>query len=146
MKFNCSTIINAPLEKVAAGFISEEIMKESQEGFISKEYLNGVPWDAGSTSKLLYKNLELSETILINKLPAEFKALYEHKNMVNTMHCTFTAIDASTTQLVQVIHYSEFIGFLPKLMSRLFPGMFRKQVQKWLDKFKEAVEKKQDIQ
>lgn len=141
MKFRCSTIINASIARVADGFTSEEIMKQSQDGFLRKEQLTGEPWTAGSTSKLYYKNLELKETILSNTLPAAFEALYEHKHMVNTMHCTFTAIDTSTTQLVQEIHYTSFSGFIPKIMASLFPGLFKKQVQKWLDKFKTALEK-----
>lgn len=141
MKFTCTTKINVSRDKVATLFTKEEILKESQQGFIKKELLEGEPWKDGSTSKLYYKNMELTETILQNKLPEEFRALYEHKDMVNTMHCTFTVLSKDTTQLDQEIHYTEFRGFMPKIMSTLFPGLFKKQVQKWLEKFKEVVEK-----
>ncbi|MBT8185783.1 MAG: SRPBCC family protein [Eudoraea sp.] len=143
MKFSCTTIINASQDKVLACFLSEEVMKESQQGFLRKESLEGTPWEKGSTATLYYKNMELKETILINNLPSEFKGLYEHKNMVNTMHCFFIPVDASTTRVEQQIHYTEFRGFVPKMMARMFPGLFRKQVQKWLDCFKDVVEKKQ---
>lgn len=35
-------------------------------------------------------------------------------------------------------------GIMPKLMAKLFPGMFKKQSQKWMDQFKEFVEKRGD--
>ncbi|MEX0288264.1 MAG: hypothetical protein AB3N14_04065 [Flavobacteriaceae bacterium] len=115
-------------------------MKKSQDGFQSKELLEGGAWEVGSKSKMNYKNLELIETILINKLPQEFIGLYEHKHMVNTMYCKFTALDDNLTQLDQEIHYTQFNGFIPKVMAKLFPGMFKRQVQKWLDQFKTVVE------
>jgi len=141
MKFTCTTVIDAPVSKVVTLYTDPESMKESQDGFIRKENLEGPPWEVGSKSRIIYEKLELVETILISDLPAEFKALYEHKHMVNTMYCKFTALDNATTRFDQEIHYTKFIGFIPKLMARLFPGLFKKQVQKWLDKFKIFVEK-----
>lgn len=142
MKFRCSTEINAHIDGVVSCFTKEDVMKESQDGFIRKEQLEGTPWAVGSKSRMYYKNLELTETVLINELPSQFKALYEHKHMVNSMHCTFSAISETKTRLDQEIHYTEFRGFVPKVMAKLFPSLFKKQVQKWLDQFKDVVEKR----
>lgn len=111
-----------------------------QDGFKRIEPISGVPGTIGATSRLHYERLSLMETIIRNELPEEFKAKYEHKHMVSTMSCRFQAVDEVTTRLEQEIHYTQFNGFLPKVMARLFPGMFRKQVQKWLDQFKHFAE------
>ncbi|MEP3210706.1 MAG: SRPBCC family protein [Maribacter sp.] len=141
MRFTCHTDINAPIDKVVELFENPDNLKEWQDGFLSFVPLSGTPGEVGSKSKLTYEKLELVETIIRNQLPEEFKANYEHKHMVNTMSCRFKKIDSNKTRLEQEIHYIKFNGFVIKLMAKLFPGMFKKQVQKWLDQFKAFVEK-----
>lgn len=141
MRFTCHTDINAPMDRVIELFENPDYLKKWQDGFLSFEPLSGTPGEVGSKSKLIYEKLELIETIIRNELPEEFKANYEHKHMVNTMSCKFKKVDANTTRLEQEIHYVKFNGFVIKLMAKLFPGMFKKQVQKWLDQFKAFVEK-----
>lgn len=141
MRFTCHTDIKAPLQTVVDLFKNPDHLKHWQDGFVTIEPISGVPGTVGAISKLNYKKLSLIETIIRNELPEEFMANYEHKHMVNTMSCRFKAIDTRTTRLEQEIHYTQFNGFLPKLLAKLFPGMFRKQVQKWLDQFKNFVEK-----
>ncbi len=140
MKFTCHADINVPIHTVIALFENPINWKEWQDGFISIEPIGGIPGEVGSKSKLTYDELELIETIIRNELPEEFKATYEHKHMVNTMSCKFMKIDPNITQFEQEIHYTKFNGSLPKLMARLFPGMFKKQVQKWLNLFKTFAE------
>ncbi len=141
MQFTCHTDINAPMHIVIALFENPDNLKEWQDGFISIEPISGTPGEVGATAKLRYEKLELIETILRNELPKEFKANYEHKHMVNTMSCKFIKMDTGVTRLEQEIHYTKFNGFLPKLLVKLFPGIFKKQVQKWLNQFKTFVEK-----
>lgn len=141
MRFTCYTDIKAPIQIVVDLFKNPDNLKHWQDGFKSIEYISGAPGAEGSISKLSYDRLSLVETIIRNELPEEFKANYEHKHMVNTMSCRFKVIDVGTTRLEQEIHYTQFNGFLPKVLAKLFPGMFRKQVQKWLDQFKYFVEK-----
>jgi len=121
-------------------FENPDNLKEWQDGFISIESISGTHGEIGAKSKLIYEKLELIETILRNELPEEFKATYEHKHMVNTMSCRFKKIDSNMTRFEQEIHYTKFNGFVIKLMVKLFPRMFKKQVQKWLDQFKAFVE------
>ena len=52
------------------------------------------------------------------------------------MKVTLKAIDETNTLLTTKIEYTKFIGLFPKILAMVFPGMFRKQVQKWLEKFK----------
>lgn len=141
MKFSCHIDINLPIHLVIKIFENPKNLKEWQDGFRSITPISGIPGEVGSKSKLTYDKLELIETILRNELPEEFKAKYEHKHMVNTMSCKFKEIEPHITRLEQEIHYTEFNGFLPKLMAKLFPGMFKKQVQKWLHQFKTFAEK-----
>jgi len=142
MKFICHTDINAPLHKVIELFENPDNLKEWQDGFKSLEPIRGAPGEVGAKSKLTYEKLELVETIIRNELPEEFKANYEHKHMTNTMSCKFTKIESNKTRFEQEIEYTQFNGFLPKLIAKLFPGMFKKQVQKWLNQFKVFAEKK----
>ncbi len=141
MKFTCHTDIKAPLQTVIALFENPDNLKEWQDGFVSIEPISGPPGEIGSKSKLTYEKLELIETILRNDLPEEFKANYEHKHMTNTMSCRFKKVDSNVTRFEQEIQYTKFNGFVIKLIAKLFPRMFKKQVQKWLDQFKAFIEK-----
>ena len=140
MKFTCHTTINAPLQTVIEMFENPDNLKEWQDGFLRIDPISGTPGEVGSKSKLTYEKLELIETILRNELPEEFKANYEHKHMINTMSCRFKKIAPNRTIFEQEIQYTKFNGFAIKLMAKLFPGMFKKQVQKWIDQFKVFVE------
>nr|WP_321222714.1 SRPBCC family protein [uncultured Psychroserpens sp.] len=140
MKFSCEIIIDAPIDHVAKVFLNPDSLKHFQDGFISKQLIFGTEGKVGATSKLVYKNLELKETILLNNLPTKFKGLYEHKHMTNTMTVLFNAISSHKTQYISQIEYTKFNGLLIKLMASLFPGMFRKQVYKWMKQFKSYVE------
>ncbi|MCF7559969.1 SRPBCC family protein [Sabulilitoribacter multivorans] len=141
MKFVCHISINKPIEEVVKQFENPEALKQSQKDFVRIEHLSGNKREAGAKSKLVYKKFDLFETIIHNNLPEEFYAKYEHKNMTNTMRNTFVAVNAHETKMVTEIHYSELRGFVIKLFAKLFPGMFKKQVDKWLVKFKSFVEK-----
>ncbi len=141
MKFTCTVDINCDRAKVVEIFSNPDNLKHFQEGFKSKEHLKGVPFENGSTAKLTYEKLELIETILENNLPDSFKALYEHKHMTNTMKVSFQDLGNNKTHYISEIHYTKFNGFLIKLMAKIFPGMFRKQVLKWMHLLKDYCEK-----
>ncbi len=140
MKFLCSAIVNLPIDKVVELYINPDNLKHWQDGFISFEHISGDPGAVGSKSKLLYtigkRQMELIETIRVNDLPEEFSATYAAKSMVNNMTTNFTALSDNKTRYDMHIDYTKFNGILPKLMSILMPGMFKKQSQKWLDQFK----------
>lgn len=141
MKFTCSININKPKLDVVKHFEDPEALKQSQKGFQSIDHLSGNKGEAGAKSKLIYDKFEMIETIIENKLPNTFEAQYDHKNMSNTMHTEFVAINDHETKLTTIIEYTRFTGFIINVMARLFPSMFRKQVDKWLVKFKYYVEK-----
>ena len=144
MKFSCITEIDAPIEKVAALFDNPDNLKYWQEGYQGTELISGKAGEVGAKSKitLLFrgKHLILIETIQVRDLPHEVKALYEHEHMVNTAANRFYRIDHNRTKHETEVHYTRFIGIMPKLMSLLMPSMFRKQVQLTLDRFKAFAE------
>lgn len=142
MKFVCSISINKPINEVVKHFEDPEALKQSQEGFIRMEHLSGNEGEAGAKSKLVYKKFDLIETIIHNTLPNEFYAKYEHKSMINTMRSNFNALGKNETKLTTEIEYTQFKGFFIKLIAKFFPNMFKKQVDKWLIKFKAYCENK----
>lgn len=140
MKFSCSTTISKPIKEVTDSFLDPESMKHSHEGFIGKELISGIPNEVGAKYKLIYKKFEMTETVTNNNLPHSFSGLYEHKHMTNTMNSTFKAISENETKFSVDIEYIKFNGFVIKVMAKLFPGMFKKQGDKWLRRFKAYVE------
>lgn len=144
MKFTCFVDINLPRERVVELFDNPDNIPKWQDGFQGFKHLNGEPGTPGAQSMIYYqqgkRTMELLETIIVGNLPEEFTAKYEHKHMTNTMQVLFTSLDAQTTRYTSNIEYTKFNGFLPKLMAFLFPSMFKKQVQKWLDQFKTFAE------
>ena len=146
MKFTCTVDVKLPIEKTIALWSDPRNLKEWQDGFISLSHLSGEEGKPGAKSRLLYKmgkrEMELIETIQVANLPSEFIALYEHKHMTNLMRNSFTEISPGITRWTSEINYIKFNGFIPRIMSFLMPGMFKKQAQKWFDQFKEFAEKK----
>jgi hypothetical protein len=147
MKFQGSKIINKPRDVVTKYFSDPKYLGEYQDGFIKKELLEGNPGETGSISKMYYKygkmDMILTETITNNNLPETFEGFYHHKHMDNTMKCNFTAMDENTTNYEYEIDYIRMNWIMPRLMAILFPGIYRKQGEKWMQQFKEFVEKQE---
>ena len=145
MKFTCRVIIDRPIGPVIEKFEDTNSLGEWQDGFVSFVHLNGDRGAVGSTSSMRYKvrNREISiiETILVNNLPEEFMGRYVAKEMTNTMRNLFTEVEENSTQWEAHVEYTKVNGLIPKLMMKLMPGMFKKQVQKWMDQFKAFVER-----
>jgi uncharacterized membrane protein len=144
LKFNCDIEVDSPVERVAELWADPENLQYWQEGFLSIEHLSGEKGQAGAKSKMRYlmrnKEMDLFETILNNGLPREFKGQYDHEMMSNTMLTRFTETESGGTLYWSEFHYTEMKGFTMKLMARLFPSMFKKQVMKWMVNFKNHVE------
>lgn len=140
MKFQCVIDVNCPKEQVVDLFKDPNLLKHYQEGFISKELLSGHRGKEGAVSLLKYQQgstvMELTETITENNLPNSYKAFYHHKNMDNTILCRFEALSPDSTRYLTDVEYTAFRGFVPKMMSLIFPGFFKKQVERWLQNFK----------
>jgi uncharacterized membrane protein len=145
MKFTCTVIIEKPINQVVEFFINPDNLKEYQDGFLGKELVSGKPAQVGTVSKIFYqqgkRKMEITETVTSNNLPHEFSGFYHHIHMDNTMTNRFTSLSENRTQYDAEIEYTVLRGFMVKTVAFLFPRMFKKQVQKWLDQFKEFAEK-----
>ena len=145
MKISGSIHINKPKEQVAGLFADPNNLKHYQDGFIRKVLVSGQAGQDDAVSKMYYKygrnEMELTETITANRLPDSFEAFYHHKHMDNTMKCTFEWLGTNETRYNYEIEYTRINWFMPKLMAILFPGVYRKQVEKWMKQFKEFAEK-----
>lgn len=144
MKYTCTTIIDLPLNKVIELWKDESKFAAWQDGFESIELLSGTPNKKGAKSSIVLTSkrgkIELLETILESNLPHEKTALYEHKHMTNTQTTRFKELGDNRTQYLSEVEYTQFNGFMIKLMARMFPGKFKEQSQKWLNQFKEFAE------
>ncbi|NNC83684.1 MAG: SRPBCC family protein [Flavobacteriales bacterium] len=144
LKFICETNIDAPRDKVVALWSDPDNLKHWQEGFLGIEHLTGERGATGSTSRMRYlmgKNeMELHETIVKNDLPDEFIGEYVHEKMSNRLTTRFTDLGDGRTAYWSEVHYTELHGFMVQMMARLFPGVFKKQVMKWILNFKKFVE------
>lgn len=145
MKYTCTININSNINKVVELWQNEDHFAVWQDGFVKIDPVSGEPGTAGAKSKILFqqgkRKMELLETIITNDLPREKTALYEHIHMTNLQTTRFEALENNETCYISEVEYTKFVGLVPKLMARFFPGVFKKQSQKWMKQFKEFVEK-----
>lgn len=144
MKFSGSLYINKPYELVAKLFADPEYAGKYQDGFVKKELLEGDEGQDGSVSMIYYnygsRGMQLKETITKNNVPHSFEAFYHHEHMDNTMVCKFIPDEDGGTRLEYEYEYTRVSWIRPKLMTILFPGVFKKQGDKWMSQFKIFVE------
>ncbi len=140
MKYTCSIEIDLPLDLVSALWSDESNFHHWQDGYLSTDLLEGSKNTVGAKSRITLlqgrRKIELTETILTNELPFEKAALYEHVHMTNTQVTRFEELTQNKTLYTSIVEYTKFNGFIPKLIAKLFPGMFKKQSQKWMNQFK----------
>lgn len=141
MKFICSTVVNQPIEKTVSLWQDELNFAHWQDGFQSIRFIEGEKHAVDSVREIRLQQgkneMLLTETVLENKLPEKWKSFVHHKHMDNTQTVSFQSIDNNKTSISSEIEYTEFRHFMPQIMAKLFPSMFKKQVQKWLDQFSE---------
>lgn len=133
--------IKTSVDTVLNHFFSKDCMKHCHKGFVDKQLLTGELNATGSTNKLIYTKFEMIEIIVKNNLPERFFAQYEHAHVSNTMLIKLQAVTDTTTELYCEVEYTAFKGFMVKWMAKLFPKVFKKQIDEWLIRFKNYVEK-----
>ncbi len=136
--------IDQTRDVVVALFANPENLKHYQDGFISKTTTLGEPGQTGAQAVMNYQHgnhkMELTETITDNSLPDSFEAHYHHKSMDNTMLCRFEDLGGGMTRYHYAYEYTRIDWVMPKLISILFPSMYKKPAEKWLAQFKSFVE------
>ena len=140
MKFSNSVEINAPVEHVIEVFTVPENKRYWHDDFVSQELIEGQPGQPGSVSRLKFKTFDLLETIHTNNLPTEYSAEYLTEGICwNSFDVNFQEIGHHQTRYEAHIEY-RFLGFFIKIIAFVMPGMFKKQVQISMDKFKAYAE------
>lgn len=143
MKYTNEIVINADRATVVELFDNPDNMSQWQPGFVSFEHLSGESRQPGAKSKLTYKmgkrKIEMIETVAERNLPETFSGTYEAKNVWNEVQNHFEELPDGKTKLWSESEF-KLSGFM-KVMGWLMPGAFRKQSQKYLEYFKEFVEK-----
>ncbi|MGZ5283406.1 MAG: SRPBCC family protein [Bacteroidia bacterium] len=142
MKFTVETEINQPVEKVVKLFDNPENMKHWQPGLISFETISGTPGQPGAKARLKYKmgkrEIEMIETITVNKLPEEFSGTYDAQGVHNIVKNYFIPLGPNKTKYVNYNEF-QFKGFM-KIIAFLMPGAFKKQSKRFLEDFKKFAE------
>lgn len=138
MKFMQSVDINKPLSEVIEFFSNRSNRRYWMGGFVSSVLLSGDEGQPGAKSKMEFmvgnKKIEITETILINKLPEEFTCTYESQGVFNTVKCMFAEISETTTDFCTVQEF-QLKGLL-KIIAFFMPGTLKKQSIKYLIEFK----------
>ena len=146
MKFLFSAEINAPVQKTFELFLNKDHLKEWQKELISYEPISGISGEVGAVTRLSYKTVTIFETITYKNIPHEIRGMYDHKRgsktiMIHNASNRFSLIGENKTLFELEMLDVEFVGFLPKLLSKLMGGMFEKYHQNEVDQFKVFAEK-----
>jgi hypothetical protein len=146
MKFIFSSEINVPIKKAFELFLNKDNLKEWQKELISYENLSGVSGEVGAVTKMNYKSVTIFETITFKNIPYEIRGVYEHKAgkktiMVHNTSNRFSLVGENKTLFELEMQDVKFVGFLPKLMSKLMGRMFEKYHQNEVNQFKVFAEK-----
>lgn len=140
--------INQPRSRVAELFGEPANLGAWQPGFLSMEDLEGEPGAPGSTSRLKYahrkREVEMTETLVVNDLPNEFTATYRARGMTMTVRNLFKEDGEGKTQWISE-NEAEVSGLLMRIISMIMPGCFKKQSFKYMKNFKAFAEDGKDL-
>ena len=145
MKFNCSISINKKREEVITLFQDRQQHPKWHKGLMGHECINGHAWEEGSQHHLPFKMgrtaFTLLETVLENNLPDHILLDVDTlgKGIHNSMNNRFIDLGDGRCQYEVEIIYT-FSSFPMKMMGKLFPFLFKKQVQEMLSRFKNVAE------
>jgi hypothetical protein len=118
-------------------------MDKWMEGLQSFEHISGTHGQPGAKSRMKFKmgkrEIEMIETITVRNLPAEFSGTYEAKGVFNVVKNRFVPLPGDRTKYITENEF-RFTGFM-KLIGWLMPGAFKKQSMKYLNDFKNFVER-----
>lgn len=143
MKYTCKIEINRPIHEVIELFDNVDNMYQWMKGLQSVEPISGVQGEVGAQMKLVFemgkRKIEMIETITVKDLPREFSGTYDAKGVHNIVKNFFEPISDFKTLYITEQEF-QFSGIM-KVIGFLFPGAFKKQSMKYLEDFKEFVDK-----
>ncbi len=142
MKYTLEIEINAPQTLVIELLSNHQNMYQWQPELQFFEHLNGEHGEVGARTKLVFqfgkRKVEMIEKITARNYPNDFCAYYEAKGAQNWVKNEIVEISKNSTRWIL---HSEFKCFgMVKVISILFPNMFKKSTQKSMLLFKKFVE------
>ncbi len=144
MFFTCEVTINKGRDALIKQWMDVDSFRFWQEGFQSFEMISGEYGREGAIANIWFrlkgKDMVLTETILVSDLPYEYGGRYDFNKMSNTMYSYFEELGPHQTKWTADIDFSETRGVL-RWSVKLFPHVFRQQVQRRLEEFKEYAER-----
>lgn len=146
MKYTCEITIDKPRDHVSTLFQSPDHIKDWQPSLIRMTPINGEPGANGSQSSLVYEErggeVELIETIIDNRLPETFTARYEShaQGVDNIVVNHFTKLSPNSTRWVMECEFT-FGSLVMRVIGNVMRGVFRKQTEKDMARFKAFAEK-----
>jgi len=150
LKYQTEIEINLPRRRVIELFDNIENLYHWMNGLKKFTHLSGTPGEVGAISELCFvmgkrsyidsrpRLVVMQEEITERNLPHSLSGVYRVKGVENNIINTFVENGNSTIWGMDV----EFIfsGFGMKLMSKLMPGVFKKQTMKNMQAFKAFAE------
>lgn len=144
MKYTIEIDIHESRARVIELLDNTENLKKWMPGLISFTHISGEPGQVGAQSKIVCQHgsreYEMIETITVRNLPDEFTGTYDSVGMWNEVKNIFVEIDENNTKWISENEFKSD-KFMMKLMMFLVPGMFKKQSYKFMESFKQFVEK-----
>lgn len=145
MYIHCQIEILASREQVLGIFQDRSQHHHWHQGLQGFELLQGKNWEVGTQHHIPFKmgrtEFTLLETITHNELPDSIQMQVDTlaKGINNTMLNRFTTTENGNTLYEVEVVYT-FTSWPMKFMAKLMPGIFKKQVQKMLERFKATIE------
>ncbi|MGZ3899823.1 MAG: SRPBCC family protein [Bacteroidia bacterium] len=113
------------------------------EGFLRFEPISGMPGWPETRSSLKFRmgdrSVQMIENITVRNLSCEFTGADEMKGLVNIMKNKFARVNDTTTWYISEQEF-RFKGMM-RFIALLMLGAFRKQSMKYLESFKNFVER-----
>lgn len=135
--------IEKPRSEVTRLFVAIDQFMKWQPDLTDYQTFQGNPLEEGAKSRLVYRegrgdNIKMVETILENNLPENLKFRHSTDGVVNYQNHIFE--DKGDTTLYRVDSEYDLDGLM-KVMNIFTPNHFPKQTRKFMESFKEFVEK-----
>ena len=139
MKYRTSVEIDLPRERVVALFDNPDNYPKWQDSLVNMERLEGEPGQVGTTTRLEHKmgkrEVTMIETVTLRELPDRFTATYEAKGVWNVAANTFEELENGRTRWTIGTEFR--CRGIVWLMTKLMPGMFKKQTQAVMEAFRD---------
>lgn len=142
MKYTTEIIINKPRKEIIKDFENPDLLEHWQRGLKRSRVISGKNGEVGSKRKLYItmegRSIKMTETILKKDLPQEWHGEYTSKGMKSIQKNYFEAINDQQTKWTSYSEF-EFSGFM-KVVSKLFPDIFKKRSKQVQEDFKAFIE------